>query len=192
MSQNAMEGSLSLRDLTKLLEKLSFTIEATLPVKLQICFLHQIQIKTLRKNLTYEPTNYSEPTGQRGAVMVNNQPANLQWKISVNSTPRSNHTFRCIKEGLGCFVSRDYHKGSMVCSGKSLAHKCSRIRSSEASNSLFYKIQETKINSSTDKQHDSYLSLSLLFIKHGRNPEQTFNRNLERTLRLSSQRGKYI
>ena len=28
------------------------------------------------------------------------------------------------------------------------------------------------------------LSLSLLFIKHGRNPEQTFNRNLERNLGL--------
>ena len=78
MSQIAMEGTLTLRDLTKLLEKLSFTIEAILLVKLQICFLQQIQIQTLRKNLTYEPTNYSGPTGQRGAVMVNNQPANLQ------------------------------------------------------------------------------------------------------------------
>ena len=76
--------------------------------------------------------------------MVDNQHANLQWKISVNSTPRSNHIFRAIKEGLGCFVSRDYHGGLMVFSGESLAHKCFRIRSSEASNSFFYKIQETK------------------------------------------------
>ena len=113
--------------------------------------------------------------------MVDNQHANLQWKISVNSTHRSNHIFGCIKEGLACCVSRDYHGRSMVFSGESLAHKCSRIRSSEASNSFFYKIQETKINSSTDRQHDS----SLLFIKHGRNPEQTFNRNLERNLGLS-------
>ena len=125
---------------------------------------------------------YSRTAGQRGALMVDNQHENLQWKISVNSTPRSNHIFRCIKEGLVCFVSRDYHRGSMVFSGENVAHKCSRIGSSEASNSFFYKIQKTKFDSSTDRQRDS--SLSLLFIKHGRNPEQTFNRNLERNLGL--------
>ena len=107
--------------------------------------------------------DFSGPAGQRRA------------------TPRSNHIFRCIEDWLGCFVSRDYHRGSMVFSRENLADKCSRIRSSEASNSFFYKIQETKINSSTDRQHDS----SLLFIKHGRNPEQTFNQDLERNLGLS-------
>ena len=101
--------------------------------------------------------DYSGSSGQRGAVMVENQHGNLQWKESVDSTPRSDHIFRCIKEGLGCFVSRDYRGGSMVFSGESLAHKCSRTRSSEASNSFFYKIQGTKINSSTDRQHDSFL-----------------------------------
>ena len=89
--------------------------------------------------------------------MVDNQHANLQWKTSVNNTPRSNHIFRCIEEGFGCLVSRDYHGGLMVFSGESLAHKCSRVRNSEASNFFFYKIQETKINSSTDRQHDSPL-----------------------------------
>ena len=48
-------------------------------------------------------------------------------------------------------MSRDYHGGSTVFSGENLAHKSSRIRSSEASNFFFYKIQETKINSSTDR-----------------------------------------
>ena len=54
MSQNAMEGSLTLRDLTKLLGKLTSTIQAILPAKLQIRFLQQIQIQALRKNMTYE------------------------------------------------------------------------------------------------------------------------------------------
>ena len=54
ISQNAMEGSLTLRDLTKLLGKLTSTIQAILPVKLQIRFLQQIQIQTLRKKMTYE------------------------------------------------------------------------------------------------------------------------------------------
>ena len=54
MSQNAMEGSLTLRDLTKLLGKLTSKIQAILPAKLQICFLQQIQIQSLRKNMTYE------------------------------------------------------------------------------------------------------------------------------------------
>ena len=80
---------------------------------------------------------YSRTAGQRGALMVDNQHENLQWKISVNSTPRSNHIFRCIKEGLVCFLSRDYHRESMVFSGENVAHKCSRIGSSEASNSFF-------------------------------------------------------
>ena len=49
MSQNAMEGSLTLRDMTKLLGKLTSTIQAILPAKLQICFLQQVQIQALRK-----------------------------------------------------------------------------------------------------------------------------------------------
>ena len=68
----------------------------------------------------------------------------------------------------------------MVFTGEILVHKCSRIESSETSNSFFYAIQKTKYDSSKDKEHDS----SLLFIKHGRNPEQTFNRNLKRNLEL--------
>ena len=77
-------------------------------------------------------------------------------------------------------MSRDYHGRFMVFTGEILAHKCPRIESSETSNSFFYAIQKTKYDSSTDKEHDS----SLLFIKHGRNPEQTFNRNLKRNFEL--------
>ena len=112
--------------------------------------------------------------------MVDNQHANLQWKISLNITPRSNHIFRCIIKGLGYYVSMNYHRGSMVFSGESFAHKCSRIGRSEASNSFFYKTQKTKFDSSTDGQHDG----SLLFIKHGRKPEQKFDCNLERNFGL--------
>ena len=54
MSQNAMEGSLTLRDLTKLLGKLTPTIKAILPAKLQIRLLQQTQRQALRKNMTYE------------------------------------------------------------------------------------------------------------------------------------------
>ena len=54
MSQNAMEGSSYLRDLTKLPGKLTSTIQSILPVKLQIRFLQQKQIQALRKNMTDE------------------------------------------------------------------------------------------------------------------------------------------
>ena len=47
VSQNAIEGSLTLKDLTKLLKKLTSIIQAILPVKLQIRFMQQIQ--ALRK-----------------------------------------------------------------------------------------------------------------------------------------------
>ena len=47
VSQNAIEGSLTLKDLTKLLKKLTSIIQAILPVKLQIRFMQQIQV--LRK-----------------------------------------------------------------------------------------------------------------------------------------------
>ena len=53
MSQNAMEGCFTLRDLTKLLEKLTSTIQSILPAKVQIWFLQQIQIQALRINITY-------------------------------------------------------------------------------------------------------------------------------------------
>ena len=84
MSQNAMEGSLTLKDLTKLMGKLTSTIQAILPAKLQIRLLQQIQIK---KKHDLRICDYSRPEGQRGAVMVDSQHANLQWKISANSTP---------------------------------------------------------------------------------------------------------
>ena len=54
MCQNAMEGSLTLKDLTKLLGKLTPTIKAILPAKLQIRLLQQTQRQALRKNMTYE------------------------------------------------------------------------------------------------------------------------------------------
>ena len=89
------------------------------------------------------------------------------------------------KKGWGATCQRIATGRSIVFNGESLAHKCSRIGSSEASNYFFffffYKIQKTKFDSSTDRQHDS----SLLFIKRERNPKQTFDPNLERNLGLS-------
>ena len=98
--------------------------------------------------------------------MVDNQTKNLQWKIFLCSTSRANQIFRGIEEGLGCFLSQDYHAGSMVFCRESFVLKCYGIGSSKASNSFIYKTLS--------------LSLSFLFIlfKHGRHPEQTFNRNL--------------
>ena len=52
MSQNPMEDSLTLRDLTRLLGKLTTASQAILPAKFQIRFLQQIQIQALRKNMT--------------------------------------------------------------------------------------------------------------------------------------------
>ena len=170
ISQNAMEGSLTLsRDLKKFLGKLTSTIQSTLPVKLQIRFLQQIQIQALKKHdlQIFKLSN-----------QLDNQYDNLQWKISFYSTFRPNHIFRCFEEGLECFLSRDYHRVFMVFSRESLAHKYSTTGSSEANNSFIYKIQKTKFNSSMASQHDG----SLLIIKHGRHPEQAFNRNLRRNV----------
>ena len=71
--------------------------------------------------------DYSGPGGQKGAAVV-------------DSNPRPSHIFKWIEEGLAGFVSRDYHGGSMVFSGESLARKCSKIGNKEASNSFIYKI----------------------------------------------------
>ena len=49
MYRTARDGSLALRDLTKLLGKLTSTNQAILPEKLQIRFLRQIQTHSLRK-----------------------------------------------------------------------------------------------------------------------------------------------
>ena len=101
--------------------------------------------------------DYSGPAGQRGAVMVDNQNENLQWKIFLNSTPRPNQIFRCIEEELSYFVSKNYHGVSMVFSGESWTHKCSRTGSNEASSYFINKIQKTKFDSSMDRRHDSSL-----------------------------------
>ena len=89
----------------------------------------------LRKKHDLRICDYSGPAGQRGAFMMYNQHENLQWKISVNSTPRSNYIFRCIRDRLGCFVSRDYHERSMVVSGESFTDTFSKTGSSEVFNS---------------------------------------------------------
>ena len=52
---------------------------------------------------------------------------------------------------------------------------------SKASNSFIQKIQKTKFDSSTDRQHGS----SFLCTKHRRHQEQTFNENLEINLEFS-------
>ena len=54
MSQNALNNKITLRELTQLIGKLTSTVQAILPAKLQIRFLQQIQIKALRKSLAYE------------------------------------------------------------------------------------------------------------------------------------------
>ena len=150
MSQNAMEGSLILRDLTKLLKKLTSTIQAILTVKLQIRFLQQIQMRSLRKNMIYK------------SVITLDQQTKKKLSCQEITTERE-------------------REGERVFSGKGLAHKCSRIGRSEATNSFIYKIQKPKFDLSSDRQYDS----SLLFTKHGRHPEQTFNRNIERNMWLS-------
>ena len=71
------------------------------------------------------------------------------------------HIFRYIEERLGCFVSRHYHRWSMVFIGRSLAQKCCRVSSNNVSNSFFYKIKKTKFNSSTDRQHDNPYLLNM-------------------------------
>ena len=83
--------------------------------------------------------DYYGPAGQRGAVMVDNQTKNLQWKIFLCSTSRANQIFRGIEEGLGCFLSQDYHAGLMVFCRESFVLKCYGIGSSKASNSFIYK-----------------------------------------------------
>ena len=83
--------------------------------------------------------DYYGPAGQRGAVMVDNQTKNLQWKIFLCSTSRANQIFRGIEEGLGCFLSQDYHAGWMVFCRESFVLKCYGIGSSKASNSFIYK-----------------------------------------------------
>ena len=59
MSQSAMEDSLALRDLTKLLGKLTSKIEAILPVKLQILLLQLMQIQALRRKYHLRICDYS-------------------------------------------------------------------------------------------------------------------------------------
>ena len=71
--------------------------------------------------------------------MVDNQTKNLQWKIFLCSTSRANQIFRGIEEGLRCFLSQDYHAGSMVFCRESFVLKCYGIGSSKASNSFIYK-----------------------------------------------------
>ena len=104
MFQNAFGGNLTLRDLKKLLEKLTSTISAILPAQLQIRFLQKIKIEALRKKNDLQICDYSGQAGQRRPVIVENQHENLPWKISLNSTPRVNHIFRCIIEELRCFM----------------------------------------------------------------------------------------
>ena len=54
MSQNALNNKITLGKLTQFIGKLTSTIQAILPAKLQIRFLQQIQTKALRKSLACE------------------------------------------------------------------------------------------------------------------------------------------
>ena len=90
--------------------------------------------------------------------MVDNQHENLPWKISLNITLRPNHIFRCIEEGLGCFMPWGFHEGLW-----------SLVEKFWHTNVLELKAVRLAFLSFTDRQHGS----SLLFTSHGRHPEQT-------------------
>ena len=66
-----------------------------------------------------------------------------------------------LKKGWGASFRGITTGGQWFLTGENLAHKCSRIGSSEASNSFWYKIQNTKFDSFTDRQQDTSLSYLL-------------------------------
>ena len=91
MSENVKKGTFTLRNLTTLLGKLTSTIQAILPVEIQVSFLQQIQIETMRKStsLSLLRTKISWRS-----THGDNQHVNLKREASFNSSPTHENIFK--------------------------------------------------------------------------------------------------
>ena len=124
MSQNALNNKITLRELTQLIGKLTSTVQAILPAKLQIRFLQQIQIKALRKSLAYESLITLDLQAKdelswwmTNMKMYNGMPLSIvppDTKIFLDASKQVGGTFQGISTG-----------GAMVSYRENVAHKCS-------------------------------------------------------------------
>ena len=89
MSQNVKKGTFTLRNLTTLLEKLTSTIRAILPVEIQVSFLQQIQIETMRKSTSL---SFLRAKISWRSTHGDNQHVNL--KRDFNSSPTHENIFK--------------------------------------------------------------------------------------------------
>ena len=144
MSQNAMGGNLTLMDLTKLLGKLTSTIPKILQAKSQIRFLQQIQIKALRKKMTYESViTLDQQTKEELSWWITNM--NIYNGKSLLIVPPDLTIFSDASKKGWVLHAKGLPRGSMVFSGESLTNKCSRMKAVRLAIFSFTKLK--KLNS---------------------------------------------
>ena len=144
MSQNAMGGNLTLMDLTKLLGKLTSTIPKNLQAKSQIRFLQQIQIKALRKKMTYESViTLDQQTKEELSWWITNM--NIYNGKSLLIVPPDLTIFSDASKKGWVLHAKGLPRRSMVFSGENLTNKCSRMKAVRLAILSFTKLK--KLNS---------------------------------------------
>ena len=52
--------------------------------------------------------------GKRGTNIMDEQPPLMQWEIAPKNVSRFDYSFRCLNEGMGCFLSKELDWGTLV------------------------------------------------------------------------------
>ena len=126
-------------ELTQLIGLMSSTVQADLPVRLQIRHLQQQQIQSLHQAISYQVEIVLNCLSKTGTPLVGGKIRIKQWKITKAKGTKFCDTKRCIKIRLGSLLQRGVNCGEMVPKGGELTYKCSGISSSQVCDSNIHK-----------------------------------------------------
>lgn len=119
--------------------------------------------------------------GQTRTELVDSKLGAIQWPQLNTNHSTSNYSVGCIKNRLGCSMSKPLDRRSVVKGGEFGTHQLFGIKGSEASDTDFCKVTECNIDSSPNGQH-SGLSL---YSKNGGHKKQKVNPIKQRDLGFS-------
>ena len=88
-----------------------------------------------------------------GVDLVEGKLESLQWEVSTGDSTRLSDSNRCIENRLGCSLSRDIHRGSLVYAGSGTPYKCAGTDSCKVISSDLHQGKTYKIYPFSDRQH---------------------------------------
>ena len=167
--------------LSSLIGTLSSTAQAVLPAQLQLRYLQQQLIESLRLNRTYQ--SYTKSDFLAGNRMVDKQPSLDKWNVDSASNCENSHPNGCFHKGLGCPLLGAVSRGAMDFSGVQSTYQFIGTEGSTSCPSHLFKDQGYVCSTFANGQYDS----PIISCQNGGYPQQRFDIHSEGNMGLSTQ-----